>query len=78
MGKPIIAGDNPAVRELFTHRENAYMCKMADARALAEAILELKNNKSLREKIAKQGLETFKNKCNFKQTKENLLRIIEN
>ena len=77
MKKPIIVGDNPAVRELFIHREDVYMCKMADEKALAGAILELRDNKVLREKIAERGFETFKQKCNFKQARENLLRIIE-
>lgn len=38
MGKPTIVGDNPANRELFTDREDAWMVRMNDPEALAEGI----------------------------------------
>lgn len=63
MKKPVIVGDNPANRELFKNRENALMCKMADADALAKAILELRNNTPLRENIAEKGYKVFRNHC---------------
>ncbi len=55
MGKPTIVGDSPANRELFTHGEDAMMCRMADANALASAILELCRDSSLRAHIAQRG-----------------------
>jgi glycosyltransferase involved in cell wall biosynthesis len=59
MKKPVIVGDNPANRELFEHKKNALMVEMADADALADAILELKKNAELREMIAENGYKTF-------------------
>jgi glycosyltransferase involved in cell wall biosynthesis len=55
MEKPTIVGDSPANRELFTHGEDAMMCRMADAEALAAAILQLCRDDSLRERIAQRG-----------------------
>jgi glycosyltransferase involved in cell wall biosynthesis len=62
MGKPVITGDSPAAREMLTHGTDAILCEMADPGALAQAILLLKRNRSLREKIAKGGYLSFQNK----------------
>jgi len=52
MGKPVILGDSPAVRELFTDREHALLCKREDAKALASAIAELADDAALSQAIA--------------------------
>ena len=62
MGKPVITGDSPAARELLTHEKDAILCEMADPQALAQAILLLKGDRSLRERIAKQGHLLFQGK----------------
>lgn len=77
MKKPVIVGDCPGNRELFTNRENALFVKMADADALAAAILELKDNESLRTKIAEEGYKTFIEKCNTDAIGRELKRVIE-
>jgi glycosyltransferase involved in cell wall biosynthesis len=48
--KPFITIDTPAIRELFTDQENCLLCSGGPA-AMAEAILTLKNDPSLRTKI---------------------------
>jgi glycosyltransferase involved in cell wall biosynthesis len=63
MKKPIIVGDNPANRELFENKKNALLVEHANADALAEAILELKSNDSLRGIIAEEGCKTFWRRC---------------
>jgi glycosyltransferase involved in cell wall biosynthesis len=63
MGKPTIVGDCKASRELFTHGENACLCKMANAEALAEAVSSLCGDRDLREKIGRGGLELFLREC---------------
>jgi glycosyltransferase involved in cell wall biosynthesis len=62
MGKPVITGDSPAARELLTHGTDAILCEMANPHALAQAILLLKGNRPLREKIAREGYLSFQNK----------------
>jgi glycosyltransferase involved in cell wall biosynthesis len=54
---PFVTADTPAIREVFTHGENAFVIPAGDADALAEAIVFLKDNQGLRERIAKGGHE---------------------
>jgi glycosyltransferase involved in cell wall biosynthesis len=62
MGKPVITGDSPAAREVLSHGTDAILCQMANPQALAQAILFLKRNRSLREKIAEEGYLSFQSK----------------
>ncbi len=62
MGKPVITGDSPAAREVLSHGTDAILCEMADPQALAQAILLLKRNRVLREKIANGGHLSFQAK----------------
>ncbi len=57
--KPVITGDSPAVREVFSHKENIYLVPRDDAQGIAEAILELFNNARLRQSIANAGNQLF-------------------
>ncbi len=60
MGKPVITGDTPAIKEILTDRKNILLCKCADENSLAETILELKENPGLRQKIAESGYSLIK------------------
>src|SRR4030042_5692468 len=55
MAKPLISGDSPAVRQCLQHSENIYLCERASGKSLADAIMILYKDSSLREKIAKNG-----------------------
>jgi glycosyltransferase involved in cell wall biosynthesis len=77
MKKPVIVGDCLANRELFIHKENALMATMADAGSLAQAILEMKDNVSLREKIAEEGYKTFLEKCSIDAIGKEIKNVIE-
>lgn len=57
MARPTIVGDNPANAEIFTHGEHVYMCRVADPQSLVDAILTLRANRELREKIARGGYQ---------------------
>ena len=63
MAKPLITTDTPAVRELLTHGENAYLCPVGDEQALARQILQLKNDPELRQRIATNGYQTYLRFC---------------
>jgi glycosyltransferase involved in cell wall biosynthesis len=52
MRKPVISARTPAAEEFFVHRTNIYFCDEPFPQALARAILELKNDKTLAEQIA--------------------------
>ncbi len=59
MRKPIITGDNPAIRELFEHKRHLYTVPLGSAESIADAILDLMKNKSLRQEIADEGYHLF-------------------
>jgi len=77
MGKPTIVGDSPANREIFTHGENVIMCRMADAKALASAILSLCRDHSLRTRVAQQGLQYCQDAFSMAKQGLRLREIIE-
>lgn len=58
MKKAIITSDTPAIRELFREHD-LLLVDRADPESLADAILKLKNNPSLREILANNGYNTF-------------------
>ncbi|MEM2956636.1 MAG: glycosyltransferase family 4 protein [Candidatus Pacearchaeota archaeon] len=65
MKKPLITGNTPAIRRFFRDKENCILCEIGNPTAIANAILLLKNNPNLREKIAEEGYKLFKeNFCN--------------
>jgi glycosyltransferase involved in cell wall biosynthesis len=59
MGKPLITGDSPAAQELFEHEKNVLLCEMGSSDALADAILRLKNDALLRQRIGKEGRKLY-------------------
>lgn len=61
-GKAILSADNPAMREIFTDRENIVFCRAGDPDDLAAKILELKQDPVLRQKIGTKALEVFREK----------------
>lgn len=60
MGRPLITGDTPAVREQMSHLIHAYLCPVASPEALAEAIVRLKEEPELRQSLAVKGHELFR------------------
>ena len=76
MAKPIITGSTNAVRAVFKDRENIILCPVANPETLAEAILLLKENAILREKIAQNGYKLFQEKFTPAKTGAILASII--
>lgn len=58
MKKPVITSDTRAVRELFND-EDMILIPSSNESALTEAILKVKNNPALGEKIAQNGYDKF-------------------
>jgi glycosyltransferase involved in cell wall biosynthesis len=76
MAKPTIVGDSPANREVFRDGDDVIMCRMADAQALASAILALKRDRGLRERIAQRGYEHCRERFSMEKQGQRLERII--
>jgi len=79
--KPVITGKTPAILEYFEDRENIFLCEVANADSLAEAIMLLKDNEELRIKIARNGhkliQENFTSESIGRQVKEILTKTLE-
>jgi glycosyltransferase involved in cell wall biosynthesis len=59
LGKPVITGDTPAIRELLTDGESVALCPPGDPLALAQRIVQLSRDESLLNHIAGQGHRVF-------------------
>ncbi len=59
MAKATIVGECEASRDCFRHGESAYTVPMGDARALANAVLELADSASLRQRIGQGGRSLY-------------------
>jgi glycosyltransferase involved in cell wall biosynthesis len=77
MKRPTIVGDNPANRELLEHRKSALMVKPGDHKELADAILELREDDSLAERIGDSGHQIFLETCTPTVIGDQLRSIIE-
>jgi glycosyltransferase involved in cell wall biosynthesis len=77
MRKPVITSQTPAVEEFFSHRENIFLVQESRADLLAQAILELKSDKDLREGIAERGYRLVSQKFSPEAIGRNLLSILE-
>jgi len=59
MGKPVLTGKSPATENFLAHGKTAFLCNMADGRAIAEGIKCLKQNLKWKNHIAEKGLKLF-------------------
>ncbi len=75
-GKPVITGDSPAIRELFVNKKNILFCKNRDSESLKNAILELKNDIELKNRISENGYKIFKDSLTCKEIGKELLKFI--
>ena len=62
-GKPVITGDSPAARELLTDGVDCLLCRRGDPAALADAILRLRNDGAMAERLALAGRRRFQEKA---------------
>lgn len=77
MKKPIIAAQTPATEEFFSHGTNIFLCPEPFSDSLAQAILELKQDEALREKIAEQGYRLVKEKYSTFPLGQTLQKILK-
>lgn len=77
LGKPLITGDSPAVRELLTDGEDVIFCEMANPEDLAKSILTLRNDYNLRKKIGENAYNTYTSFASPKVIGENLVNNLK-
>ncbi|MDF1498214.1 MAG: glycosyltransferase [Patescibacteria group bacterium] len=74
--KAVITGDTIAIRELFKDKENIYLCENRNPESLKNAILTLKNDEKLKEKIAYNSYNIFQRELNTRAIGKEILKII--
>jgi glycosyltransferase involved in cell wall biosynthesis len=76
MKKPLILGENGANKELFFNNESALMVNHSNEKELAEAILMLKKDDNLRNKIASNAYNIFQNECSISRIGRQLKTVL--
>ncbi len=76
VGRPVVTADTPAIREVFTHGENIWLVPAGDEKALAEAVLTLKYDAKLRQRLATNGHALFKERFSIDAIRRDITRII--
>ncbi len=73
---PILTMESKAIKEVFSHRENIYLCK-PDAVSISEAISDLKNNANLRKNLGKNVFDLVSENYNEVETASSLISQYE-
>lgn len=73
---PMISCDSPAIKELYKDGESIILCEQANPKSLANAILKLKNDAELREKIKQNAYNNFKKLCTIDAISKNLIKTL--
>lgn len=73
-GKPIIASDLPAIREILTHGETALLCTPDDSDDWIIALEKLRNPK-MRNKLGIKGRNEFMNNYTWRKRAENIIEM---
>jgi len=77
MAKPVITGDTPALRELFTPGQHLHAVPVANPESLAEAIIQLIENKEYRYHLAQQGYKYFSEQFSAEKIGHTIRDILE-
>jgi glycosyltransferase involved in cell wall biosynthesis len=59
MRKALLSGDSQAIRQVFTHGQDIYLCERANGQAIADAILVLWKDAGLRQRIAANAYQLY-------------------
>lgn len=78
LGKVVLTADAPVTRSLFEHKRNMYLVKAADPKAIAQALIELRDDYNLRIKIAKRAYELFESQFSAQAVGSQLIKYLHN
>lgn len=71
--KPLISARSPAMLESFEHQKHVFYCEPEDSESLAEAIKTLAHDRKLRETLAQNGYEIYREKFSWEKIGRSLL-----
>jgi glycosyltransferase involved in cell wall biosynthesis len=72
-GVPFITADTQAIREVFVHRHHAFLVPSNDAKALADAIVELRDDAGLRRSMGRNARQLLGNSLSLRIPARRLL-----
>ena len=73
-GLPCISTNVEGIRSIIKHKENGYLCE-PDAKSIKKAILEVLNDKNLKEKISQNARKTISEKFSLEKILEKEIKI---
>ena len=76
MSKPVIAGDSGGVRDAVEHNHNGIMVDPEKTEEIKKAIIKLKQEKKLNQKLVKQGKERVEKNFFWPQKTEELYNLL--
>jgi glycosyltransferase involved in cell wall biosynthesis len=76
MAKPVISGRTDAVEACLTHMENIFLCNPGDPADLSGAIMTLKSDAALTQRISVNALETFETDLSDKMAVDVLKKVL--
>jgi glycosyltransferase involved in cell wall biosynthesis len=76
MAKPVITGDSTAVSKALEHKKHIYLCERQNPQALADAIKVLRQDSSLRGRIAQNGYDLFLEQFSLQRIGERFAKIL--
>ena len=77
MGKPSIVTKSGYTNKILTHLYDAYLIPPRDPNALANAVIELKSEKKLREGLSKNALK-WRDKFDYSKISKKIIVIYNN
>jgi len=77
MRRPVLSGDTTAVRECLVHGKHIWLCPPGNSEALADAIVHLKNNKTIRNEIANNGFRLFQSFFSKKVLQQEITNTVQ-
>lgn len=77
MKKAYLTGNTSANKEIFIHRQSAYLIPLADSQTLADAIMFLLENDELRNSMAQEAQHQYEANYSVEKLGEKLIQVIK-
>ncbi|MEW5941367.1 MAG: glycosyltransferase, partial [Chloroflexota bacterium] len=76
-GLPVIASDVPTVRAVLQKWDCGLLFDASQPESLARAMLQIAEDRSLRERLARNALRAAQSELNWEREKPKLIRLVQ-
>lgn len=77
LGKAVVTVDSPIMRKLLSHGNSVYLCKPADPKDLAHALITLEGNRALTREMGLQARRLFERQLTPRAVAKRIINIID-